>query len=64
MKIATLAQIREILPLLDLIPAIEEGFFAYSLDRATVPPVGELILDKGEVHIKSGFIAGEDLYVI
>jgi ornithine cyclodeaminase len=63
-KIAILAQIREILPLLDLIPAIEEGFVAYSLDRATVPPVGELILDKGEVHIKSGFIAGEDLYVI
>jgi ornithine cyclodeaminase len=64
MKIATLAQIREVLPRLDLIPAIEEGFVAYSSGRATVPPVGELILDKGEVHIKSGFIAGEDLYVI
>jgi len=64
MKIATLAQIREVLPSLDLISAIEEGFVAYSSGRATVPPVGELILDKGEVHIKSGFIAGEDLYVI
>jgi ornithine cyclodeaminase len=64
MKIATLNQIREVLPRLDLIPAIEEGFVAYSSGRATVPPVGELILDKGEVHIKSGFIAGEDLYVI
>jgi len=63
-KIATLAQIREVLPSLDLIPAIEAGFVAYSTGRATVPPVGELILDKGEVHIKSGFIAGEDLYVI
>jgi ornithine cyclodeaminase len=64
MKIATLAQIREVFPSLDLIPAIEAGFVAYSSGQATVPPVGELILDKGEVHIKSGFIAGEDLYVI
>jgi len=64
MKIATLAEIKEILPSLDLIPAIEEGFVAYSAGRATVPPVGELILDKGEVHIKSGYIQGEDLYII
>ncbi len=64
MKIATLAQIKEILPSLDLISAIEEGFVAYSSGRATVPPVGELILNKGEVHIKSGYIDGEDFYVI
>jgi ornithine cyclodeaminase len=63
-KIATLAQIKEILPSLDLIPAIEEGFVAYSSGRATVPPVGELILDKGEVHIKSGYIDGDAFYVI
>jgi ornithine cyclodeaminase len=63
-KIATLAQIKEILPSLDLVPAIEEGFVAYSSGRATVPPVGELVLDKGEVHIKSGYIDGEDFYVI
>ena len=64
MKIATLAQIKDVLPSLDLIPAIEEGFVAYSSGRATVPPVGELILDKGEVHIKSGYIEGEDFYII
>jgi len=64
MKIATKTQIQGILPSLDLIPAIEEGFVAYSLGRAVVPPVGEMILDKGEVHIKSGFIKGDDLYVI
>jgi ornithine cyclodeaminase len=63
-KIATLSQIKEILPALDLIPAIEEGFSAYSSGRATVPPVGELMLDKGEVHIKSGCIEGEEFYVI
>jgi len=64
MKIATLTQIKDVLPSLDLIPAIEEGFVAYSSGRATVPPVGELILDKGEVHVKSGYIEGEDFYII
>jgi len=64
MKIATLDQIKAVLPGLDLIPAIEEGFIAYSEGRAVVPPVGELILDKGEVHIKYGYISGENLYVI
>lgn len=64
MKIATRAQIQEILPGLDLIPAIEAGFAAYSEGRAIVPPVGEMILDKGEVHIKSGFIKGDESYVI
>jgi ornithine cyclodeaminase len=47
-----------------LIPAIEDGFAAYSSGRAVVPPVGELILDKGEVHIKYGYIRGEEFYVV
>ncbi|GEM_PF-6280315 len=64
MKIATLSQIREVLPSLDLIPAIESGFVAYSEGRAIVPPVGELILDKGETHIKYGYIKGDEHYVI
>jgi len=63
-KIALLAEIKNVLPRIDLLPAIEEGFAAYSEGRAVVPPVGELILDKGEVHIKYGAIAGEDFYVI
>ena len=64
MKIATLVQIKEILPKLDLMPAIEAGFAAYSAGKAVVPPIGELILEKGEVHIKYGYIRGEDFYVI
>jgi ornithine cyclodeaminase len=64
MLIATLDRIKAVLPGLDLLPAIEAGFAAYSEGRAVVPPVGELVLDKGEVHIKYGFIRGEDLYVV
>ena len=64
MKIITREQIERVLPAIDLLPAIEDGFAAYSEGRAVVPPVGELLLDKGEVHIKYGYIKGEDYYVI
>lgn len=45
---------------------IESGFAAYSEGRAVVPPVGELVLEDppGEVHIKYGYITGDDYYVI
>lgn len=64
MKIIPLERIKEILPSLDLIPAIETGFAAYSNGQAVVPPVGELLLDKGEVHIKYGYLKKDDYYVI
>jgi ornithine cyclodeaminase len=60
----TLDEIRAVLPALDLLPAIEDGFAAYSDGRAVVPPVGELLLDKGEVHIKYGYIRQGEQYVI
>ena len=49
---------------LDLVPAIEAAFVAYSAGRAVVPPVGELLLPDGEVHIKYGYLSGGDHYVI
>ncbi|MCJ7701516.1 MAG: hypothetical protein MUO62_08040 [Anaerolineales bacterium] len=64
MKILTLEQIKAVLPSLDLLPAIEAGFVAYSTGKAVVPPVGELLLDKGEVHIKYGYIQDQPYYVI
>ncbi|KAA3665082.1 MAG: ornithine cyclodeaminase family protein [Chloroflexi bacterium] len=64
MKIITLDQIKAALPSLDLFPAIEEGFRKYSAGQAVVPPVGELLLEKGEVHIKYGYIQKDDYYVI
>lgn len=64
MNIFTLDQIKTILHELDLVPAIEEGFRRYSAGQAVVPPVGELLLDKGEVHIKYGYLKGGEYYVI
>jgi len=64
MKILSRDQIDEILPSLDLIPAIEQAFVDYSEDRAVVPPVGELLLDNGEVHIKYGYIREQPTFVI
>jgi len=64
MKIIKLDQIKQVLPSIDLIPTIEEGFIAYSKGLAIVPPIGEMILDKGEVHIKYGYIKEDDYYVI
>jgi ornithine cyclodeaminase len=64
MEFITLEQIHQILPSLDLVSEIEKGFVAYSEGRVVVPPIGEMILDSGEVHIKYGYIKGDDFYVI
>jgi ornithine cyclodeaminase len=64
MKIITLGEIKAVLPSLDLLPEIEAGFVAYSAGKAMVPPVGELLLDRGEVHIKYGYIQEDSYYVI
>jgi len=64
MRIISREEIEAILPSLDLTRAIEEGFVAYSSGQAEVPPVGELLLEKWDVHIKYGYIRQDDFYVI
>jgi ornithine cyclodeaminase len=66
MKILTLEQIKSVLPSVDLMGEIEHGFVAYSQGRAVVPPVGELVMQDppGDVHIKYGYLKGDDYYVI
>ena len=64
MEIITLDQIKQILPSIDIITQIEKGFQAYSESRVIVPPIGEMILNKGEVHIKYGFVKKDEYYVI
>ncbi len=64
MKIIERAEIEEALVGLDLLPLIQDAFMSYSAGRAVVPPVGELLLEDGEVHIKYGAIRGDRYYVI
>jgi ornithine cyclodeaminase len=64
MLIVARSRIEEALADLDLLPLIADAFRGYSAGRAIVPPVGELLLEKGEVHIKYGAISGDDYYVI
>ena len=64
MKIIGLEQIKDLLPTIDVVSAMESAFVSYSEGRAVVPPVGELLLEKGEVHIKYGYIREEEFYVI
>ena len=66
MQIISLEHIKSILPQVDLIQEIELGFKAYSNDLVVVPPVGELSFQSppGDVHIKYGYIKGDEVYVI
>jgi ornithine cyclodeaminase len=62
----TLAEIERAVKGVDLIPAMERAFVAYSEGRTFVPPVGELIFTNppGEAHIKYGYIAQDSVFVI
>ena len=66
MKTLSLKEIKAALPSGDLMAEIEQGFVAYSQGRAVVPPVGELVMQDppGDVHIKYGYLKGDDYYVI
>ena len=64
MEVLYLDQIKGLLKDLDLLTEIEAGFRAYSEGKVVVPPVGEMILERGEVHIKYGHILGDPYYVI
>jgi ornithine cyclodeaminase len=64
--VVPLAEIKKALVAVDPVPLIEAGFAAYSRGEVVVPPVGELVFDDppGDVHIKYGYIKGDDFYVI
>ena len=59
-------EISRALPHINVVAAMERAFVAYSEGRAVVPPVGELEFEKppGDVHIKYGYVRGEEFYVI
>ena len=69
MPVTTVLELDEIKRRVDipqLIREIETGFVLYSEGRVQVPPVGFLHFDQppGDVHIKYGFVTGDDYYVL
>ena len=50
----------------ELIEEIARGFIAYTAGRVVVPPVGHLGFSEplGDVHIKYGYVRGDDVFVI
>ena len=65
-KVLQLHEIKRLIDVPQLIRQIEAGFVLYSEDQVVVPPVGFLHFDQppGDVHIKYGFIKGDDYYVL
>ena len=65
--ILTLDAIKRRIDLETLILDIERGFQWYSEGRTVVPPVGYLGFDppaEGDVHIKYGYVRGDEYYVV
>jgi ornithine cyclodeaminase len=61
-----LDEIKRLVDVPQLIREIETGFVLYSEGRVTVPPVGFLNFTDppGDVHIKYGFVSGDEYYVL
>lgn len=66
MKILSLAEIQSRLDLNRAIAMQEEGFKLFSEGKVTVPPVGYMNMGKdfGEVHIKYGWIQGDEIFIV
>ena len=64
--IYTRSEIEAVLPRLDAVEAIAQGFMAFSRGDVAVPPVGELLFpeNSGELHIKYGAVRGDDVFVV
>lgn len=64
--VLTLDEIKRLIDIPHLIREIETGFVLYAEGRAKVPPVGFLHLEEppGDVHIKYGYITGDEHYVM
>ena len=65
-EVLKLDEIKQLVDVSELIHEIEAGFVLYSENRVVVPPVGFLHFDQppGDVHIKYGFVTGDEFYVL
>ncbi len=66
MKVISLKEIKSRLDLKRAIAMQEEGFKLFSQGKVTVPPVGYMKMgeDLGEVHIKYGWIKGDEIFIV
>ena len=66
MKIYTKKQIADCIDIPLILEELEKGLILYSEKRAEIAPVGFMHFKNppGDVHVKSGYVPGEDLYVI
>lgn len=66
MKVINIKEIKESLDIERAVSLQEEGFNLYSKGKVTVPPVGYMNFseDVGEVHLKYGWIEGDDVFVV
>lgn len=64
--VLALDDIKRLISVPELIRQTEQGFALFSEGQVTVPPVGFLHFDDppGDVHIKYGFVSGDDYYVL
>ena len=65
-RVLKLDEIKRLIDIPQLIREIEVGFVLYSEGKVVVPPVGFLHFDEppGDVHIKYGFVTGDEFYVL
>jgi ornithine cyclodeaminase len=65
-RVVGLDEIRRAVDVRRLIDELAEGFVAYSSGHVVVPPVAHLGFEepRGDVHIKYGYVRGDDVFVI
>ncbi len=66
MKVISLKEIKSRLDLKRAIAMQEEALSFFSQGKVTVPPVGYMKMgeDLGEVHIKYGWIKGDEIFIV
>lgn len=64
MNILAQSVIQAIVDTHHFIDEIEQSFVAYSQQEAVIPPVAELLMEKGETHIKYGYMKHQPYFVI
>ena len=64
MEVLSQSVIQHILDEFSFVADIERSFIHYSKNEAVIPPVGELLMEKGETHIKYGYVKHQPYFVI